>query len=148
MEKQIRQVREFMCVFEQEMYNKPTIPSYEGAKLRYDLIKEELDEMKEAIELGDMVALADAFADILYVVYGGIVLCGLDKHMPTVFDEVHMSNMSKLGDDGRPIKNASGKGLKGPNYFPPNIKAILDGGCGAECCACTLSSDCPDARSA
>lgn len=94
--------------------------------LRIGLIDEELDELKEALELNDIVEVADALCDLLYVVYGAGVTYGLP--MDELFAEVHRSNMSKLGDDGKPVVREDGKVLKGPNFSLPNLEMILKKG--------------------
>jgi predicted HAD superfamily Cof-like phosphohydrolase len=94
-------------------------------KLRFDLIEEEFNELREALEADDIVEVADALGDIAYVVYGAAKTFGIP--LDEVVDEIHRSNMSKLGEDGKPIyRESDRKVLKGENYFPPNIKAILD----------------------
>ena len=117
-------VKEFMSTFGQEVRNFPsTRIELSTQKLRYDLIKEELDELKEAMVESDIVEIADAIADILYVTYGAAAAYGINVDM--VFDEVHDSNMSKLDEDGNPIYNDDGKVMKGPGYFEPRIATIL-----------------------
>ena len=93
-------------------------------QLRIDLIEEELNELKEAIKNNDIVEVADALTDILYVTYGAGHSFGVD--LDKCFDEVQRSNMSKLGEDGKPIYNESGKVMKGPNYFAPDLKKIIN----------------------
>ena len=92
-------------------------------ELRLALIEEEVGELAEAARAGDLVGVADALADIVYVAYGTAHVYGID--LDAVLDEVHSSNMTKLGADGRPIRRADGKVLKGPSYRPPNIAAVL-----------------------
>ena len=92
-------------------------------KLRYELIEEELQELKEAIDKKDIKEVADALTDILYVTYGAGHAFGID--LDKCFEEVQNSNMSKLGEDGKPIYNESGKVMKGPNYFKPNLNQFL-----------------------
>jgi len=94
--------------------------------LRQALIEEEVRELSEAAEAGDLVAVADALADIVYVAYGTAHVYGID--LDAVLDEVHASNMTKLGADGRPVRRADGKVLKGPGYRPPDISAVLGAG--------------------
>src|ERR1700712_2044034 len=96
----------------------------EQIDLRLALIEEEVAELRQAAVAGDLVGIADALADIIYVAYGSAHVYGID--LDSVLDEVHASNMTKLGADGRPIRRADGKVLKGPDYRPPNVKAILD----------------------
>jgi len=116
---------DFMNAFGQEVLTEPTCPSPELAKLRLELIREEVEELNVGIEGMDIVEIADALTDILYVVYGAGHAFGID--LDECFHEVHRSNMSKLGEDGKPIYREDGKVLKGPNYFHPNLKDILDG---------------------
>ena len=116
---------DFMNAFGQEVLTEPTCPSPELAKLRLELIREEVEELNVGIEGMDIVEIADALTDILYVVYGAGHAFGID--LDECYHEVHRSNMSKLGEDGKPIYRDDGKVLKGPNYFHPNLKDILDG---------------------
>tara|TARA_B110001452_G_scaffold83201_1_gene68064 strand:- start:513 stop:881 length:369 start_codon:yes stop_codon:yes gene_type:complete len=116
-------VKKFMQTFGQEVKNGPSFPSEKIVKLRCDLINEELTELKLAIKNNDITEVADALTDILYVTYGAGHAFGID--LDECFDEVQNSNMSKLGDDGKPIYNESGKVMKGPNYFKPNLKKLL-----------------------
>ena len=109
----------FMKTFGQEVKNKPSLSSDKINKLRIDLIKEELDELKEAMDNKDLLEVADALTDILYVTYGAGHAFGVD--LDKCFDEVQNSNMSKLGENGEPIYNEAGKVMKGPNYFKPNL---------------------------
>ncbi len=127
MEKQINDVEEFHSTFHAPVGQggpQPIAP--ERVKLRYSLIKEELEEYLEAANKGDLVEVADALGDILYVTFGTIVEHGLQDKMQEVFDEIQRSNMSKLGEDGKPIFRDDGKVLKGPNYFRPDIKKIIE----------------------
>ena len=117
-------VRKFMEIFGQEIKEKSEFPHKKITSLRYDLIKEELDELKEAMENKDIKEVADALTDILYVTYGAGHAFGIN--LDQCFDEVQNSNMSKLGKDGKPIYNESGKVMKGPHYFKPNLKQFLD----------------------
>ena len=116
-------VKKFMETFGQEIREKPSFPNDKIKSLRYDLIKEELDEFKEAIENNDIKEVADALTDILYVTYGAGHAFGID--LDKCFQEVQSSNMSKLGSDGKPIYNENGKVLKGPNYFKPDLNKFL-----------------------
>ena len=116
-------VKKFMQTFGQEVKNKAEFPKEKIVQLRYDLIKEELDELNQAINDRDMKEVADALTDILYVTYGAGHAFGID--LDKCFDEVQQSNMSKLGSDGKPIYNESGKVMKGPNYFKPDINKFL-----------------------
>ena len=109
----------FMKTFGQEVKSQPSFSSNKINKLRIDLIKEELDELQEAMKNNDLLEVADALTDILYVTYGAGHAFGID--LDKCFDEVQNSNMSKLGENGEPIYNDSGKVMKGPNYFKPNL---------------------------
>ena len=112
-------VKKFMETFGQEIKEKPNFPNDKITSLRYELIREELDELKEAIDKRDLKEVADALTDILYVTYGAGHAFGID--LDKCFEEVQNSNMSKLGVDGKPIYNEKGKVMKGPNYFKPNL---------------------------
>ena len=112
-----------MQTFGQEVKNKAEFPNEKIVKLRYELIKEELEELNQAIKDGDMKEVADALTDILYVTYGAGHAFGID--LDKCFSEVQQSNMSKLGPDGKPIYNESGKVMKGPNYFKPDLNKFL-----------------------
>ena len=112
-------VRKFMETFGQEIKEKASFPNDKIALLRYDLIKEELEELKEAMENKDIKEVADALTDILYVTYGAGHAFGIN--LDKCFKEVQNSNMSKLGSDGKPIFNDKGKVMKGPNYFKPDL---------------------------
>ena len=116
-------VKKFMETFGQEIKEKASFPNDKITSLRYDLIKEELDEFKEAIDKKDIKEVADALTDILYVTYGAGHAFGID--LDKCFEEVQNSNMSKLGDDGKPIYNENGKVMKGPNYFKPNLSKFV-----------------------
>ena len=116
-------VKKFMQTFGQEIREKASFPSDKIKSLRYDLIKEELDELKEALENQDIKEVADALTDILYVTYGAGHAFGIN--LDKCFQEVQSSNMSKLGLDGKPIYNENGKVLKGPNYFKPDLNKFL-----------------------
>ena len=116
---------DFMTAFGQEVLTEPTLPSAHLAKLRLELIREEFEELTVATNAMDIVEIADALTDILYVVYGAGHAFGID--LDECYHEVHRSNMSKLGADGKPIYREDGKILKGPDYFHPNLKDILDG---------------------
>ena len=113
-------VKNFMQTFGQEVKNKAEFPSEKIVQLRCDLIKEELDELNQAIKEKNINEIADALTDILYVTYGAGHAFGIN--LDKCFDEVQRSNMSKLGSDGNPIYDESGKVMKGPNYFKPNLK--------------------------
>ena len=116
-------VKLFMETFGQEVKDKPAFPDLDTQALRYDLIKEELEELYEAMGQKDLVEVADALTDILYVTYGAGLAYGID--LDACFDEVQRSNMSKLGADGKPIYREDGKILKGPNYFEPDLKKYV-----------------------
>ena len=116
-------VKKFMETFGQEIKEKASFPNEKITSLRYDLIKEELDELKEAIKNKDIKEVADALTDILYVTYGAGHAFGID--LDKCFDEVQNSNMSKLGEDGKPIYNEAGKVMKGPNYFKPDLSKFV-----------------------
>jgi len=117
------EVKVFMKTYGQEVKLTPDFPENKILKLRIDLIQEELEELKEAISNKDIVEVADALTDILYVTYGAGHSFGIN--LDDCFSEVQRSNMSKLGDDGKPIFNESGKVLKGPNYFKPDLKKYI-----------------------
>ena len=116
-------VGDFMEAFGQQVELEPTWPDFNTRELRLELIQEELDELSDAVADRDMVQIADALTDLLYVVYGAGHTFGLD--LDECFHEVHASNMSKLGEDGRPLHREDGKVLKGPNYFKPDLEGIL-----------------------
>ncbi len=116
-------VKKFMKTFGQEVKEKAEFPSGKITSLRYELIYEELAEFKEAIEKKDIKEVADALTDILYVTYGAGHAFGIN--LDKCFEEVQNSNMSKLGDDGKPIYNENGKVMKGPKYFKPNLEKIV-----------------------
>ena len=116
-------VKKFMETFGQEVKEKPGFPNNKIISLRYDLINEELAELKDAINKKDIKEVADALTDILYVTYGAGHAFGID--LDKCFKEVQNSNMSKLGEDGKPIYNEKGKVMKGPNYFKPNLRKFV-----------------------
>ena len=116
-------VKKFMETFGQEIKEKAGFPNDKITSLRHDLIKEELEELKEAIDKKDIKEVADALTDILYVTYGAGHAFGID--LDKCFEEVQNSNMSKLGNDGKPIYNDKGKVMKGPNYFKPNLSKFV-----------------------
>ena len=116
-------VKKFMKTFGQEVKEKAEFPSDKITSLRYDLISEELSELKEAINNKDIKEVADALTDILYVTYGAGHAFGIN--LDKCFEEVQNSNMSKLGEDGKPIYNDKGKVMKGPNYFKPNLNKFV-----------------------
>ena len=116
-------VRKFMETFGQEIKEKAGFPHEKITSLRYDLIKEELDELKEAIDNKDIKEVADALTDILYVTYGAGHAFGIN--LDKCFEEVKNSNMSKLGIDNKPIYDEKGKVMKGPNYFKPDLEKFV-----------------------
>jgi predicted HAD superfamily Cof-like phosphohydrolase len=116
-------VKKFMETFGQEIKEKAQFPNEKITSLRYDLIKEELDELKEAMDNNDIKEVADALTDILYVTYGAGHAFGIN--LDKCFEEVQNSNMSKLGSDGKPIYNDKGKVMKGPNYFKPDLNKFI-----------------------
>ena len=118
-----KRVKKFMKTFGQEIREKADFPNDKITSLRYDLIKEELEELKVAIDKRDLKEVADALTDILYVTYGAGHAFGID--LDKCFEEVQNSNMSKLGVDGKPIYNEKGKVMKGPNYFKPDLGKFL-----------------------
>ena len=114
-----QKVKTFMQTFGQEVKIKPSFSTEKINQLRYNLINEELEELKHAIANKDLLEVADALTDILYVTYGAGHAFGID--LDRCFEEVQNSNMSKLGEDGKPIYNDAGKVMKGPKYFKPNL---------------------------
>ena len=116
-------VKKFMETFGQEVKKQADFPNQKIQDLRYDLIKEELEELKVALEEKNFKEVADALTDILYVTYGAGHAFGID--LDKCFEEVQSSNMSKLDDNGKPIYDRNGKVMKGPNYFKPNLEKIL-----------------------
>ena len=117
-------VKTFMQTFGQEVKIKAEFPEEKIVKLRYHLIKEELSELQNAIKTKDLKEIADALTDILYVTYGAGHAYGID--LDKCFSEVQRSNMSKLGEDKKPIYNKKGKVMKGPKYFKPNLKQFIE----------------------
>ena len=117
-------VKTFMETFGQEVKTKPSFSTDKINILRYELIKEELEELKVAMENKDLLEVADALTDILYVTYGAGHAFGIN--LDRCFEEVQNSNMSKLGEDGKPIYNESGKVMKGPKYFKPNLTKFVN----------------------
>ena len=114
----------FMKTFGQEVKDKPAFSTDKINKLRIDLIKEELEELTEAMKNNDLLEVADALTDILYVTYGAGHAFGID--LDKCFEEVQNSNMSKLDENGKPIYNESGKAMKGPNYFKPDLSKFIN----------------------
>ena len=117
-------VKTFMEIFGQEVKTKPSFSTDKINSLRYDLIKEELKELKEAMENKDLLEVADALTDILYVTYGTGHAFGID--LDKCFEEVQSSNLSKLGEDGKPIYNEYGKVMKGTKYFKPDLTKFVN----------------------
>ena len=117
-------VKTFMETFGQMVRTKPQFPDEETMRLRYDLIKEELSELEQAMKTKDLKEVADALTDILYVTYGAGYAYGIN--LDKCFKEVQRANMSKLGNDGKPIYNEKGKVMKGPNYLEPNLKQFIE----------------------
>ena len=119
-----QKVKTFMQTFGQDVKSSPAFSTDKINDLRYNLIKEELDELKQALDNKDLLEVADALTDILYVTYGAGHAFGID--LDKCFDEVQNSNMSKLDENGRPIYNDSGKVMKGPNYFKPDLSKFIN----------------------
>ena len=119
-----KKVEIFMRTFGQEVKTKPSLSTDKINKLRLDLIKEELDELKEAVNNKNLLEVADALTDILYVTYGAGHAFGID--LDKCFEEVQNSNMSKLDENGKPIYNDSGKVMKGPKYFKPDLSKFVN----------------------
>ena len=117
-------VKKFMETFGQEIREKASFPNDKIISLRYELIKEELEEFKDAIDKKDIKEVADALTDILYVTYGAGHAFGIN--LDKCFEEVQNSNMSKLDDNGKPIYNESGKVMKGPKYFKPDLSKFVN----------------------
>ena len=118
-----QKVKSFMETFGQEVKSTPSFSSEKINMLRYNLIKEELEEFKQALDNNDLLEVADALTDILYVTYGAGHAFGIN--LDACFEEVQNSNMSKLGSDGKPIYNDQGKVMKGPNYFKPDLSKFI-----------------------
>ena len=117
-------VKVFMETFGQEVKSKASFPDQKIQNLRYDLIKEELEELKDALNQKNLKEVADALTDILYVTYGAGHAFGID--LDKCFAEVQNSNMSKLDENGKPIYNENGKVMKSPNYFKPNLQKFIE----------------------
>ena len=117
-------VKTFMKTFGQIIRAKPQFPDDKTMQLRFDLIKEELNELEQAMKTKDLKEVADALTDILYVTYGAGCAYGID--LDKCFKEVQRANMSKLGRDGKPIYNEKGKVMKGPDYLEPNLKPFVE----------------------
>ena len=117
-------VKTFMETFDQMIRTKPQFPDEKTMQLRYELIKEELNELEQAMKTKNLKEIADALTDILYVTYGAGYAYGIN--LDKCFQEVQRANMSKLGKDGKPIYNEKGKVMKGPNYSEPNLKQFVE----------------------
>ena len=117
--------KEFMEAFGQRTLDHPCVRDEKTRELRYELLREELEELREALDKQDLVEIADALTDILYVAYGAGHAFGIN--LDDCYAEVHASNMSKLGDDGKPIHREDGKVIKGPNYWPPKLARVIMG---------------------
>ena len=126
MQEQLDSLLEFNNSFDVKYSVKPTLIPIEEYTLRYNLMKEETDEYLSACASGNIVEIADALADQLYILCGTITAHGMQGIIEDIFAEVHRSNMSKLGEDGKPILREDGKILKGDNYFKPNIKQFIN----------------------
>ncbi|WP_271782026.1 nucleoside triphosphate pyrophosphohydrolase family protein [Aquimarina algiphila] len=127
MKDKISAVQEFHTAFKLGYKNEPIADLGEAKNaLRFNLMKEENEEYFEAAQDNDLVEVADALGDMLYILCGTIIEHGMQHKIEEVFNEIQRSNMSKLGENGQPIYREDGKVLKGPNYFKPNIKEILD----------------------
>lgn len=118
------QLREFHETFGHPAPDEPTLIDDEQSEFRWNLFWEEYEEYLYAEQQGDIIEIADALGDMAYILFGTATVHGID--LSTVFDEIHQSNMSKLGEDGLPIYREDGKVLKGPNYFKPDIKKVLN----------------------
>ncbi|QTE23876.1 nucleoside triphosphate pyrophosphohydrolase family protein [Polaribacter cellanae] len=127
MKNKIAAIHAFHTAFKLNIQDTATVNiSDERKKLRFELMKEENEEYLEAAQNNDLVEVADALGDMLYILCGTIIEHGMQDKIEEIFNEIQRSNMSKLGKDGKPIYREDGKVLKGPNYFKPNIKEILD----------------------
>lgn len=125
MKKVLNSVSEFHDAFGVMNGNFPQIPSQSICELRHKLMAEENDEYKEACEKHDLVGMADALGDMLYILAGTMLVHGMHHKIEEVFDEIHRSNMSKLDANGKPLYREDGKIMKGPDYFKPNIEKII-----------------------
>ena len=127
MKEQLNAVKKFHTVFKIGFSPNPIADLGENKKiLRYNLMKEENEEYLEAVKNNDLIEIADALGDMLYILCGTIIEHGLQDEIEAVFDEIQRSNMSKLGNDGQPIYREDGKVLKGPNYFKPDFSKIIE----------------------
>lgn len=123
--KALKKVKEFHLAFGVNVEKNPVIPDKERCELRQNIIQEEVDELKEAWESGNLIEVADALADIHYVLMGTVLEFGLQENYPAIFKEVHRSNMSKLDANGKALYRQDGKVMKSELYSPPQIKGIL-----------------------
>lgn len=121
----LQMVAEFHALYGQPVETTPTISDHERRQLRYNLIREELDELYDALKNRDLVGVADALVDLEYVVLGGYLEFGLGELHSELFAEVQRSNLTKLDENGKPVYNLAGKVIKGPNYSPPRLREIL-----------------------
>ena len=128
MKKQLQQLWDFQSIYDQTRNTTPTLIEPDDYYLRYRLGKEELVEYLDACNNDDLVEITDALADQLYILLGTMIAHGMQDIIGDVFNEVHRSNMSKLGEDGKPIYREDGKVLKGPNFSKPNIQQFLTAG--------------------
>ena len=127
MQNQLKSVKKFHQAFGVKISNKPTLElSKDILKLRHSLMQEENNEYLKAVEEKNLIEVADALGDMLYILCGTILTHGFQNLIEDIFDEIQSSNMSKLGDDGKPIYRNDGKVLEGPNYKKPNIKKIIN----------------------
>jgi predicted HAD superfamily Cof-like phosphohydrolase len=120
-----KKVKEWCEITETTVSDKPTLIDPSRGGLRFALMAEENKEYFDAISENDLVGVADALGDMLYILLGTALEHGLHEHLEKIFYEIHRSNMSKMGPDGKPLRREDGKILKGPNYFKPNIKKII-----------------------
>lgn len=126
MKEQLKRVEDFHTSFDLPVRQKPEVhDALQESVLRYKLMREENEEYLDAAERGDLIEVADALGDMLYILCGTILSHGLQEKIVEVFNEIHRSNMSKLDANGQPIYRSDGKVLKGPNYRPPNIAEVL-----------------------
>jgi predicted HAD superfamily Cof-like phosphohydrolase len=126
MNKQLKQVEDFQKAFGSFIGEGPSFPPLERCVLRQRLLQEEVLELHEAWSNKDIVEVADAITDCLYILFGTAIEFGLQDKLEALFSEVHGSNMSKLDFDGKPIYREDGKVMKGPNYYRPNLKKIIN----------------------
>jgi predicted HAD superfamily Cof-like phosphohydrolase len=127
MNRQLKQVEDFQKAFGGPVGDKPSFPSEKRCELRQKLLQEEVLELYEAWSNGDIIEVADAITDCLYILFGTAIEFGLQDKLEALFEEVHGSNMSKLQENGRPLYREDGKVLKGKNYYKPDLKKILNG---------------------